>query len=436
MPSTTRQVATAPAQDRYQRRLGSGLTPQSITAAQREADTGAMAAWADMLDEARQGDLHLHGDLAKRELALAGAPYEIRLPDGTPRRSGDRAIKLCSAVLGSFDVPAGTLALTWPGVLQHLASAMFHGRAAVEIVYARDGRYLVPRHAYPIHARRLSWSNISDWRLHVYDSTTYNGRLSQFPGVPCDDAALFPRGKLLLSTPRTFGTYPTREGLGRALVWYSAFKRWTVRDWLAFAEWAGRGLRVGKYATGRDPQRAARANDEDVDSLQQAIEAMSSTVSTIIPDVTDLEIIAPADNDVHHELVKLCNGEMSKAILGGTLTSDPGDRGARSLGEVHLRAMTQILRADAQHLAAVVRRDLFAPLVSMNLGSGTPVPEIVFDVDPPEDRRDRADRLALYMDRGLQVPASWLRGLEGVPEATGDEPVVGSPRAHAPVASA
>ena len=64
MAATAQRITTPSPRDRYQRRLGAGLTPQSITAAQREADLGRMAMWADLLDEVRQGDPHLHGDLA------------------------------------------------------------------------------------------------------------------------------------------------------------------------------------------------------------------------------------------------------------------------------------------------------------------------------------------------------------------------------------
>jgi phage gp29-like protein len=312
------------------------------------------------------------------------------------------------------------------GAWQSLLTSTYHGRSAVEVVYARDGRYMLPRHLYAIHPRRLAWSNEArDWRLYLYDATVALTPFSQFPGVPLDDAAAFPRGKLLVQTTRSFGTYPTREGLGRALVWYSAFKRWSVRDWLAFAEWSGRGMRVGKYATGRDPKNPARANAEDVDALQEALEAMSSTVTTVIPDVTDLTVIEAKDNSVHAELIKLCNGEMSKCVLGGTLTSDPGDKGARSLGEVHLRAMYQLLASDAQGLADTIRRDLFAPLVRLNLGDSAPVPTIMFAVEPPEDAKSRAERLSMYMDRGLTVPASWVRDQEGVPDPVDGEPVVG-----------
>lgn len=431
MPRTTSRATSPSPQDRNQRRLGAGLTPQAITAAQREADQGRMHGWADLLDEVRQGDPHLQCDLAKRELSVAGAEFELRLPANASKREGAKALRLCQDAVDAIEVPRGSLAVSWRGAVQRLLSATYHGRAGIEAVHARDGRYLLPRHLFPVHARRLAWSNERDWQLYLYDATSGDTPFAKFPGIPVSDPVLFPAGKLLIHTASPFGTYPTREGLGRAIVWYSAFKRWSVRDWLAFAEWSGRGLRVGKYATGRDPTKNATANDEDIDALEEALDAMSSTVTTVIPDTTDLSIIAAPDNGVHAELVKLCNGEMSKIILGGTLTSDPGEKGARSLGEVHLRAMTQLLAADAAMVADTLRRDFFAPLVRLNLGDRAPVPTIVFAVEPPEDAESRARRLTGYMQQGLTVPAAWLRNLESMPDPVDGEEVVGG-KAPAP----
>ena len=80
MPRITSRATAPSPQDRNQRRWGAGLTPQAITAAQRDADQGRMHGWADLLDEVRQGDPHLQCDLGKRELSVAGAEYELRLP--------------------------------------------------------------------------------------------------------------------------------------------------------------------------------------------------------------------------------------------------------------------------------------------------------------------------------------------------------------------
>jgi hypothetical protein len=61
---------------------------------------------------------------------------------------------------------------------------------------------------------------------------------------------------------------------------------------------------------------------------------------------------------------------MSKAVLGQTLTVDAGERGARSLGEVHLQVREDIVRQDAQALMSLVNGQLIPWIVELNIGAG------------------------------------------------------------------
>ena len=72
----TNYETTPSPMDRIQRRLGPGLTPQSITVTQRAADEGTMALWADLLDEVRQGDTTFtatSGEVERRGRGLRAA---------------------------------------------------------------------------------------------------------------------------------------------------------------------------------------------------------------------------------------------------------------------------------------------------------------------------------------------------------------------------
>ena len=73
----------------------------------------------------------------------SGAEYELRLPATASKRDGAKALRLCQDALDAVEVPAGSLGLSFRGALQQLATATYHGRAAVEAVWARDGRYLL-----------------------------------------------------------------------------------------------------------------------------------------------------------------------------------------------------------------------------------------------------------------------------------------------------
>jgi phage gp29-like protein len=161
--------------------------------------------------------------------------------------------------------------------------------------------------------------------------------------------------------------------------------------------------------------------------------AARSRVAAAIPDTTKIEIVdAPNNNDVHDRLASLCNAEMSKAILGGTLGSDAGTKGARSLGEVHERNELMIARADAASLAATLRRDLLRPMVEFNFGPTAPVPSFAFAVDPAADLDKLSERLDRFVSIGGKVSQRTARNLLQIPDPEPGDELLAQPKAPEP----
>lgn len=404
-------IAPAPLMDKRQARIGARLAPQIITDILRRADEGYMDRIADLLDEVRETDPHLHSVLFKREAQVAGAEWEIR-PAKKARgiKKRDKVVEFCTDVLDNLQ--------SFSQVIAHLQSAVYHGRAAAEIIWARDGSKWVPGSIEPIHPRRLSYS--ADWRLHLWDATAgTDSSFAKFPGVPVD---ALPKGKFIVHMPRVRGGYPTREGLGRILVWYSVFKRWTQRDWMSLAEMVGRPGRVGYYNTGTDPTKPA-ATEEDQNILDNALRDWSSSQSVVLPDTTKIEFQFASGpvGEMHKMLVEHCNGEMSKATLGETLTTDAGSRGARSLGTVHDDVRIMVAKWDARAISETLRYHLLAPLVRLNFGESTPVPEIAFEVEPEDNLNELADRIQKLVFAGLDIPQGWVRDRFGIDDPTDGE---------------
>lgn len=401
-----RTVAPAPYNDRYQTRAGSSVTPQLVTSVLQRADLGYMDRLADLLDEIRETDAHLQSVLFKREAQVAGAEWEVRPgADGGPKGKAKRAADYCSDVLQSLGGFSAALA--------HLQSGVFHGRAVLEILWTRDGGRWVPASLEAIHPRRIAFAAHS-WRPYLWDASALDSPFNVFPGVALDSLNA-DAPKFIIHLPRVRGGYPTREGLGRTVLWPAIFKRFAVRDALALAEMAGRLGRIGKYAAGGDPKNPVRASPEDQDVLAQSLEAWSSAVSLVIPDTTSVEFKDPVTgNTIHMPLVEWANGEISKATLGETLTTEAGSRGARSLGQVHDDVRLMLARADGKAVAETLRRDLLAPMVRERFGDGVPVPEVAFLVDPEESLNDAAERLVKLVGAGLKVSQPFVRNLFGI----------------------
>lgn len=422
------QLAPPPYVDRYARRVGSQLTPQTYTPILQLADTGYLYQLCDLLDELRESDPHLHSVLAKREQQVAGAEMELRPPDN----SGQAGEDIADWVQERLDEvePRTEYGKTFTDLVSDLMGGVYYPRTGAEVVWRREGRWWIPTAFETIHPRRFALA--TDWRLHLWDAlgegTGEYGRENQdspfgrFPGVPLD---AFPPGKWIIHRPRVRGGHPTREGVGRLVGWYCLFKKWAVRDWLAFAEWAGRGLRIGTYNTG-EGANYFRATPEDVAQLQAVLDAMSSETSAVIADTTKIDVKPPpsGSNDLHDRLVLLCNTEISKAVLGETLSTEVGSHGGnRALGEVHNEVRLALARADARAISRTLVQHLIRPMVRMNFGPSAPVPTPVFATDPREDRDSLAQRLTgLVKDAGLKVSQRWARGELGIDDPQdGDE---------------
>ena len=122
---------------------------------------------------------------------------------------------------------------------------------------------------------------------------------------------------------------------------YVIYKRNCLGDYSQFSEIFGQPFRKGTYNP-YDPNSRSE--------LRNCLEEMGSGAWGIFPEGTNVEFIESnsktGSNDVYSTLIDLCNAEISKLILGNTLTTEAGDKGARSLGEVHADVEGEIEFAD------------------------------------------------------------------------------------------
>ncbi|EME0707832.1 DUF935 domain-containing protein, partial [Salmonella enterica] len=147
----------------------------------------------------------------------------------------------------------------------------------------------------------------------------------------------------------------------------------------------------------------------------------------IIPTGMSLEFEAAASGQADPFLAMMQWGErsISKAILGGTLTTDAGDKGARSLGEVHNEVRKEIRDADLRQLTTTLSRDLVYPLYALNTTHAVDIrrlPRLVFQTKEPGDIT-KITAAVVQLGAGMPVPLAWIRDQTGIPEPVGDEPV-------------
>jgi phage gp29-like protein len=142
----------------------------------------------------------------------------------------------------------------------------------------------------------------------------------------------------------------------------------------------------------------------------------------------DFENAANGQADPFVVMMDWCERSMSKAILGGTLTSQAdGKSSTNALGNVHNEVRLEVRDSDLKQLAATLTRDLIYPLYVLNGKSyqnQRRIPRLEFDVTEPEDMTQIAAPLRSLVSMGLPVPVSWVRDKLQIPEPQGNEAVL------------
>ena len=188
-------------------------------------------------------------------------------------------------------------------------------------------------------------------------------------------------------------TYNPRKGnrwgspIKRKVFWQSWIKRAAAKGWLRYIE-KGSGTVVARYNDGA-------AADEQQNAVGAAT-AVQEENAVAIPKKFILEVHEMVRNigSSHKELVDdYCNAEISRAIVGQTLTGRGSDGGgSRALGEVHERVEGRKISKDAKALMSALNRQIVRPLVYWNFGPKAKLPIWGLQHEPQEGLDAKADR--------------------------------------------
>lgn len=399
-------------------RLGSNISPSRVSSIILSADNGEGWQLVDLGNEFRQKECHLQSVLHTRETALSGldwrvAPYLApgsKEPTAHHQEVADVCTRACEEAVGDGQERRG-----FPGLIAHLNGGPFFGHAEAETSWTvRDGLQLPT--GFHCHSQRRFGFDPVDGRLVWWDQSAGRSDSSRI-----DVQAAYP-GMFLLHQPRIVGDVPAREGLIRPLIWMALFKNWGIADWMRLAELAWKPWRLGKYKSG--------ATDRDKANLLEALEYLTSNGVAIFNERHEIEIRSPeagnrSQTSQHEALARFCDSAISKAALGQTLTTESGERGARSLGEVHDEIRKDLRDNDAQAIAATIRRDLIAWIVRLNYGDAEPIPWFGFITEERDDFTTFMAGVRDATDAGVDIPQEWVRDQAGIREPKPGERLVG-----------
>lgn len=403
----TREIAVASVRDRWSSYPSNGLTPERLTAILREADAGDLYRWAELAEEMEEKDTHLGSIMQTRKLAVLGIDWEVMPFDSDNQQD----VELAEWVRWALDQIQD-----WEGSMLDILDALGKGLSVSELMWQiRDGRALVDR---------IKWVHLKRFRFDEHDQLLLTTDTDPM-GIPLPD------NKFLIHRYKARSGHSARAGIMRTVGWMYLFKNFSMKDWVAFAEVYGMPVRVGYYDS--------NASETDKQALLQALINIASDAAGILPKGSDIQFITDslraAGGDVFQALANFCNAEMSKAVLGQTLTTEVGDKGSYAASQTHQQVRQDLLEADCRSLAETLRQYLIRPLVLFNFGKAATsrLPWIKFHCEPPEDLQAKAETYrVLISDIGLPVAQDHLYEVFGVPRPEDGQQLVAPPTSGLP----
>lgn len=161
--------------------------------------------------------------------------------------------------------------------------------------------------------------------------------------------------------------------------------------WDVFGEIFGMPMRVGTTTS---------QNPADRKQIEVMLEEMGAAGWAVFPEGTTVEIKESSRGDaynVYDRRIDRANSEMSKGVLGQTMTIDNGS--SQSQSETHLEVFENICAADARLIEYVVNDDLIPKMIRL----GFPLSGLTFKWDDaasysPAEQRELERVLLQYFD--------------------------------------
>jgi phage gp29-like protein len=208
-------------------------------------------------------------------------------------------------------------------------------------------------------------------------------------------------------------------GLALPALYYWMLKSFDVTSWAAFIDRYGYPIRIGKYGK--------KATEQDRATLRRAVAAIGQDFGVIIPESAIIDIIeakhTSETSGVYKTMADWIDKEISKLVLGQTMTTDEGSSRAQS--ETHDKVRDDIADSDIQQVIETINAALTVPYINFNYGEQKNYPRI--DLFKPDEKN--VEQIINAIDKlgpqGLKVKSDEVRSLLGLSNPDKDDETIG-----------
>lgn len=359
-------------------------------------------------------DGHTYSVLNKRFLQVISREWKVEA--ASSKRDDKKAAEMVKYHLASLAARAeddDVSATGFDALCYNLMDAVLKGYKPAEIIWGMDGSEIYPVQVKTRNQERFPFGvneATEKWELRMFTPD------DMITGVSVQQE--YPR-KFFVHSFGAVDDNPYGVGVGRTLWWNVFFKKQGIKFWLQFIDKFASPTAIGKYPRG--------ATQEQKTTLLKALSAIATDAGVAIPDgmeVMLLEASRSGSISCYEGLANYMDSEISKAVLGETLSTQIGDRGSYAAAKTHNEVRMQLSKADADLLSDTLNRTLIKWIVDYNLPNAKP-PRLWRDFSEQENLDNRVNRDKTLFDMGYKLKPEAVKEIYGddyeeVKEDTGE----------------
>jgi phage gp29-like protein len=320
-------------------------------------------------------DAHIQSVFRSRRAGVAGRVWDVVAAD-----SSSKSHKIAEFIRKTLSaVP------NFEYVLAHLLKAIPYGHSVAEIMWRIDGDAI---RVDAVRTRRPErFILAANDEISLVDADT--GQSEELP-----------RRKFICHRHDPQDDAPFANPLLLSLYWPWYFKKHAQQFWAVFTKQFGIPPTIGRYP--------AHFTDADICKLVAAVINLQK--------VELQQIQVGEKGSFFRELLDFMNAEISKTVLGGTLTQEIGSAGSYAAARTHQEVSQEIIESDARLLQTTVNATLVRWLVDFNYGPQIQAPRFVVDCLPSRGTAEFAQTLKTLSEMGYKVPEQFISETFELPE--------------------
>ncbi len=285
------------------------------------------------------------------------------------------------------------------GLIENILDAPLFGFVPIEISWEKQGKYIIPVN---FEAEPQEWFHFNSDGDFFFKHKSYqpDGLL-----IKPDECR-----KFLLPKNKPTRKNPYGQCILSRCFWNVAFINGGMEFWVKMTEKYGMPFMIGKYDRSM--------NKQEKENLLKALVNMVQDAVGVIPADGSIEIMDAAGKgasaDIYEKLITKCENNISKSILGQTLTTDVGNVGSYAAANTHNAVRTDIINSD-KRLCEKTIDTLICYINEINFGDAVPCPKFSI-YDEKDVDQSIAERDNKIYNTGVRFTKSYMMKTYGYDE--------------------